>query len=115
MQLSMFRFAVVSVAVVALGAATSLAQDRSDDPWKIRIDRSGSTPLALNQDEPDEAEESAEPQADTSTMIESDDDMSEPEPILWKGFLYGDQHFRDKPRPSGCENAILRFATPLLI
>ncbi|MCG8405685.1 MAG: hypothetical protein MI923_10850 [Phycisphaerales bacterium] len=28
-------------------------------------------------------------------------DHSDPEPILWKGFLYGDQHFRDKPRPIG--------------
>lgn len=28
-------------------------------------------------------------------------EAKEPEPLLWKGFLYGDPHFRDKPRPVG--------------
>ena len=28
-------------------------------------------------------------------------ETAEPEPLLWKGFLYGDPHFRDKPRPIG--------------
>lgn len=114
MRLSIIRLAVVSVAVIALGAATLMAQDRSsagdrsDDPWRVRIERSGSTPLALNQDQTDE---DAEPQADTSSMIESEGDMSEPTPILWKGFLYGDRHFRDKPRPIG---APLYFEDPFI-
>jgi hypothetical protein len=103
-----FRHAVVSAAVVALCAPAVIAQDRDhdtrlgpDDLWTVRIDRSKPAPLALNQERPDETENRADSQVDRSSVIESEDGMIEPEPSLWKGFLTGDRHFRDKPRPMG--------------
>ena len=98
---SLFRNVLPSGLVICLAASSVLAQvqDRSDD--RRGFDRQRSTirpadtePFALSyanqQDDPDEADYSEE-------MGESD----ESSPILWDGFLYGDPHFRDKPRPIG--------------
>jgi len=37
----------------------------------------------------------------TLSEVERTTTYNEPAPILWPGFLYGDPHFRDKPRPVG--------------
>lgn len=37
----------------------------------------------------------------TLSEVERTTTYDQPTPILWPGFLYGDPHFRDKPRPVG--------------
>lgn len=75
--------------------ATTSAQDAA--PQQAPAD---TKPLALDFNE--------EPVAESTTITET---TSSPDPILWDGFLYGDQHFRDKPRPIG---APLYFEDPFI-
>lgn len=58
----------------------------------LKHDESSSTLLALNQND-------SAPDGEPTSPAETE--VKEPEPLLWKGFLYGDPHFRDKPRPVG--------------
>lgn len=99
--------------VVMLGAAltfASVARADSNDPWQVS---DKPAPMSLHNthqsppitagsfdDEPapdmnDDAPMATDSYDDTSSTTSSH------EPILWEGFLYGDQHFRDKPRPIG--------------
>lgn len=80
----------IAVAVAASAQAqTDLGASASTPP--ARVD---SEPLALNFDADQEP-------AKTASETKTGTTTTEPEPILWKGFLYGDTHFRDKPRPVG--------------
>lgn len=57
-------------------------------------------PLLLGDFEDDALKDDGAPATESyETAVEDLD--SQPEPLLWKGFFYGDQHFRKKPRPIG--------------
>lgn len=73
---------VLALLVVGLMCGTAGAKDE---------------PLALNfnQDQSPGSKTVAESTERTAA------ETAEPAPILWPGFLYGDPHFRDKPRPLG--------------
>lgn len=101
----------ILILVIGVPANSLFAQQSqsnpSNDPWRATITNpahaqtSEPGPLSLAENDamaPDEGDGTetsgvASEQSSTSTM--------EPEPLLWKGFVYGDPHFRDKPRPVG--------------
>jgi len=88
------RICLSIVLVLTMAAATygqqakttgSPGQSRATEPLALTINDS--------YEEPQTKEQTTETKTETTSV--------EPQPILWKGFLYGDQHFRDKPRPVG--------------
>lgn len=84
---------VLAVFHVLVFTGTAVAQDQSaDNTTSVSSRQSAPGALALGGNEPESHGES------TSTTAT---ETTEPEPLLWKGFLYGDPHFRDKPRPVG--------------
>ena len=56
-----------------------------------------SAPMALDFSQADQPGGGAAVRSEETTTVTT----VEPNPILWQGFLYGDQYFRDKPRPVG--------------
>ena len=91
--------------LAGLSTAAALGQEPgdADKPISARPDRPYS--LALQDVDAEEAGETEEfveyeiyGEETTETVFEEE---GEPEPLLWKGFLYGDRHFRHKPRPIG--------------
>ncbi|MFQ5424913.1 MAG: hypothetical protein ACE5F9_13165 [Phycisphaerae bacterium] len=86
------------LAFLSVGAmtATSVAQTRGREPARSEAPRTAwaERPLSLAyQDDGGATAESVE--TTTETSVET------PEPLLWDGFLWGDRHFRKKPRPIG--------------
>lgn len=105
----MFRFKFPSLLLVFLsfGLATVVALGQesgpADEPIASWADRPYSLALQdVDAQEADDSEEYVEyepvSEETTETVVEEE---CEPEPLLWKGFLYGDRHFRNKPRPIG--------------
>lgn len=97
--MTLSRVAVFSSVVLALlSPVEAFAQTGGETLPTIdsQAQVSGDQPLALSfNDGADQEPATTVARSTTETTI------VEPEPILWKGFLYGDQHFRDKPRPVG--------------
>ena len=102
---------LLSQSILATSCPELIAQDRSrpeNDPWRTQSTRSRQVPivdpqpfslndpLAFNPEDPEVSGDV--PIAKESTSVST---VSDPEPLLLKGFLYGDPHFRDKPRPVG--------------
>lgn len=85
--------AILAIAGIAPLQSNAQSTAKDDDQWRIQMRES--QPLALRDEGKSPQETSASSTTET-TKVES-----EPATILWKGFLYGDQHFRDKPRPVG--------------
>ena len=91
----------------------ALAQEprAADPPISARPDRPYSLALQdVDAEEDGESEEfedyEAYSETTTETVFEEED-----EPLLWKGFLYRDRHFRYKPRPIGRSSWPPRTAT----
>jgi hypothetical protein len=102
-RICLFVFAILASVTTGLGQQAK-ASDQSSTPR-------GSEPLALNFSDSDQEPEGAQQAAGTKTETKTETTTVEPEPLLWKGFLYGDQHFKDKPRPVG---APLYFEDPFI-
>lgn len=66
--------------------------------WETTDDSSASEPMSL---ESDESGEQAYDESEDVEDLEAYEEEDTPEPLLWDGFLYGDRHFRNKPRPIG--------------
>lgn len=61
-------------------------------PWDA-----GAEPLSLD----DVSDETGTDDMPADERYSDSVDTDSPEPLLWKGFFYGDRHFRNKPRPIG--------------
>lgn len=89
------------ILAVAVTTASSTFADQ-DDPWEVSR---GDAPMSLSNAASHNAHPISAGAFDDASTAEADysDETStaSSEPILWEGFLYGDQHFRDKPRPVG--------------
>lgn len=105
----MIRFKTLEILLVSLSVGWStvaaLGQDSGDGNAPISTWPDRPYSLALQDVDAQEAGESEEfveyepySEETTETIVEEE---GEPEPLLWKGFLYGDRHFRHKPRPIG--------------
>lgn len=105
-------FFVLAVAVLVMLAnrsqAQQLASHTENDLWRATIAwpalcaHSEPQPPALSQPPP--VAPHAEGETEGGVMTEESTSSTttvEPEPLLRKGFLYGDPRFRDKPRPVG--------------
>ncbi len=94
----LFGIVLISCVAMVLCSPAVFAEDSAGSPpgdvGGAKLERS--EPLALSFDDGFDQEPGT-----SVTRSVTETSTAEPEPILWKGFLYGDQHFRDKPRPVG--------------
>ncbi len=87
--------------LVVFAALTTVHADQND-PWTVSR---GSKPMSLSVNDSAATRPISagtfEDEDTTEADYEDTATVSSNEPLLWDGFLYGDQHFRDKPRPIG--------------
>jgi hypothetical protein len=92
-----FSFVLAAAVLCAAGGVVWAQAGSTADPRGERPQAAPDPqPLALSF-----ADSADQPQGGQASETKTEAATIEPEPILWKGFLYGDQHFRDKPRPVG--------------
>lgn len=105
MNRALIRSGILSLLVLAWASFLPSATADQTDPNSVgrngNPNRYDSEPLSLSyaDDEPTATDEPAASSETTSTYQETT--TNEPEPILWKGFFWGDRHFRKAPRPIG--------------